>query len=397
MYTSGGHGKLVCSCGALIAQCRCIDHGNDVQIIKGACPECKRKKAWAVEVPVAEYEKRVGKGMKQYIGISRDHSGSMNTLRHAALKDYNDNIVAIQSAAKDKAIDTIVSVVRCGIKSGVDRETVNSNVQAIKPLSYYDADGSTPLFDSVGELIDLLSAVPDRDDPNVSFLVMAVTDGEENHSRTWTGQRLSAKIRELQATDRWTFVFRVPRGYSSSLVRLGIPAGNIQEWETTERGMRESSAQTVSAFSNYYAQRSVGVRSTTAFYADMSNVTKKDVDSTMTNISSEVRIWPVKTPDVIASFVSQKAKKPYRVGTAFYQLTKPEKAVQDYKLIVIRSKSNGAVYAGQSARDLLGLPTTGSIKLIPGDHGDWDIYIQSTSTNRNLIAGTNVLYWEHAK
>jgi len=75
---------------------------------------------------------------------------------------------------------------------------------------------------------------------------------------------------------------------------------------------------------------------------------------------------------------------------------KPEKVVQDYKKIIIRNKYHGATYQGAAARQLLNLPTQGNISLRPGDHGDWDIYIQSTSNNRILPPGTTVLYWGNA-
>lgn len=203
---------------------------------------------------------------KQYVGISRDHSGSMGSLRQAAIKDYNNGIDAIKIAAKANDIDTVVSVTSCGIGSLVRREVVNSSVSRLLPIHRYEADGSTPLFDSVGELIDIMKSTPDYNSPDVTFLVMAITDGEENASRVWK-HKLGEEIRRLQATDRWTFVFRVPNGYARNLERLGIPSGNIQEWETTERGLRESSVQTVSAVSNYFQGVSRGVRSTNTFYA----------------------------------------------------------------------------------------------------------------------------------
>lgn len=107
-----------------------------------------------------------------------------------------------------------------------------------------------PLFDSVDKLIDLLSAAPDANDPSVSFLVMVITDGEENSSMI-KGPALAAKIRNRQATDRWTFVFRVPFGGKAELVRLGIPAGNIQEWEQTEEGYREATQVTTRSVTDY--------------------------------------------------------------------------------------------------------------------------------------------------
>ena len=338
--------------------------------------------------------------MKQYIGISRDHSASMRSLARHAESDYNDNIAAIKAAAESNDIDTIVSTVKCGVGSrgSVEREVVNSNVTKLRPITKYAADGSsTPLFDSVGELIELLEKVPDSTDNEVSFLVMAITDGEENSSSRYTGNSLGEKIRRLQATDRWTFVFRVPTGYKRRLVGFGIPDGNIEEWEQTERGMRESSVHTQQAVSSYFVGRTKGVRSTDRFYADLSKVSRSEVKAVLTDISQEVLIWPVKNGGLqIRDFVENKLRHNMQIGAAFYLLTKPEKAVQEYKLICIRDKKTGAVYSGPSARDLLNLPHYGTIKLAPGDHGEYEIYIQSTSVNRKLIAGTTVLYWSKA-
>lgn len=348
---------------------------------------------------------------KQYVGLVKDHSGSMAHLSVAAMKDYNTLIGAIKDASVKEDIDTIVSVVKCGVgyAGAVEREFVNSSVTRLKPLRTYVTDGSyTPLFDSVGEIIDILESSPDAKDPNVTFLVMVVTDGVENHSVKWNGRSIGDRMTRLASSDRWTFTFRVPLGGKRDLQRLGIPAGNIEEWEQTERDMERSTVFTAQAVSNYFSGVTRGVRSTNSFYADAANVTKNAVKSTMTNISAEVRIFPVTNMDgvlfdrhgdrwtEIGPFVEKKTRDTYVRGSAFYELVKTEKAVQATKLIVIRSQKDGAVYAGQSARDLLNLPTQGTIKLSPGDHGDWDIYIQSTSSNRHLPVGSKVLYWKNA-
>lgn len=341
--------------------------------------------------------------MKQYIGISRDHSASMRGIGPAAMDDYNQNIAAIKTASVREDIDTIVSVVECGagIRGEVRRAVVNSGVSMLKKLTTYVTDGSgTPLFDSVLELISILEKVPDAEDRDVSFLVMAITDGGENASKPGAANRLRDKLLELQGTDRWTFVFRVPFGNKASLTRLGIPAGNIQEWDgVSEKSIRETSVITTRSVSNYFTARSTGVRGTDKFYADLAGVSPKQVKGSMTNISGEVRIFPVgrfNDGDQIRDFVQSKTGYAMPLGSAFYQLSKLEKAVQSYKLIVIRDLNSGAVYAGQSARDLLNLPTQGTISLTPGNHGNYDIYIQSTSVNRKLVGGTNVLYWENA-
>jgi hypothetical protein len=342
--------------------------------------------------------------MKNYIGISRDHSGSMRSIARAAARDYNDNIAAIRESSISNNQDTIVSVVECGYgtTSSVRRAIVNSSVNQLQPIaeSAYTADGhGTPLFDSVGELIEMFEATPDANDPDVSFLVMAVTDGAENASRKYNATSIARKIRELQQSDRWTFVFRVPRGYARQLLGLGIPEGNILEWDQTQKGVEVATSRTREAFTEYMTARSSGVRSTQKFYTDLSNVSSKEVAAVLEDVSKDVLIWPVgpKDNDVeIRPFVEGRLNgKPMLKGAGFYQLTKTEPTVQATKKILIRDKSTSAIYFGAAARQMLGLPTYGNVRLAPGNHGNFDIFIQSTSVNRKLASGTSLVYWEN--
>ena len=350
--------------------------------------------------------------IKNYIGFSRDHSASMRSIAVAAARDFNANIQSTREAAIAHNQDTIVSVIKCGFRAaysngfGYESETknvfesINSNILAIQPINEndYQANGNnTPLFDSVGELIDAFKKVPDANDPDVSFLIMVITDGEDNASRKWSGASLGQEIRKLQSTDRWTFVFRVPRGYKRQLVSLGMPEGNILEWEQTERGVQAATQVTTQAMQTFYGARSKGIRSTSTFYADLSTVSAKEVKSVLTDISSEITMWPVlPTEDgvQVRDFCEKRlGTNEMLKGSAFYELTKLEKKVQDYKQIVIRDKDTKMIYGGSAARDLLGLPHSGDVKLAPGNCGNYDVFIQSTSVNRKLPAGSSVLYW----
>ena len=150
--------------------------------------------------------------MKTYIGISRDHTGSMRgSLASSAMRDYNSLIGDLKGAAVGENQDTIVSVVKCGHGRTVEPyiEVANSYVGTLTPLTNYDADApGTALWDSVDTLIDLLSNTPDANDLQTSFLVMIITDGEENASKKTTASKLAERIKKLQATDRWSFTFR---------------------------------------------------------------------------------------------------------------------------------------------------------------------------------------------
>ena len=340
--------------------------------------------------------------MKNYVGISRDHSGSMRSIARAAARDYNSKVVSIREASQTNNLDTIVSVVECGYGNTdlVRRDVVNSSAMALEQIneSKYQADGrGTPLWDSVGELIEIFENVPDYADKTVSFMVMAITDGEENSSRKYSSQKIVNKIRELNATDRWTFVFRVPRGYGRRIAQMGIPAGNIQEWEQTEAGVALAARRDAVAFTTYFAEKSRGVTSTSKFYADLSSVSSSDVAKVAEDISDKVLLWPVGPADddkEIRPFVEARLNgAPMLKGASFYQLTKTEPKVQDYKKIVIRDKKTNLIYGGDATRQMLGLPSYGDIRLAPKDLGNFDVFIQSTSVNRKVSKGSQVLYW----
>jgi hypothetical protein len=331
---------------------------------------------------------------KTYLGIVRDHSGSMSNIAKAALRDYNNTLAATQAAATQHGIKTIASIVRCG--GGWQVETLHTDVQRLQPLTSYPVPGhNTPLFSSVNELIDRFKQVPDFNDPEVTFVILATTDGQNNAGMR--GTDLAAEIKRLNATDRWTFAFRVPKGDARGLVSLGIDAGNILEWDQTERGMAAASQANEAAMSDFYANRAAGVKSTKTFYTSAANLTEAEVKAVLGDISGEVQLFPVAAKEdgiQIRDFVENRLNGAAMAkGAAFYQLVKTEDKIQDYKLVAIRDKDTGAVYCGAEARDLIGLPRVGDVRVRPDTAGKFHVFIQSTSVNRKVNAGTQLMYW----
>lgn len=332
---------------------------------------------------------------KTFVGLIRDHSGSMASLALQAANDYNLTLNGIKQSVLDQGQAAYLTVVECGY-GHTGKVRVVQDLKAVEltqqVTSYTTTGRGTPLWDSVGEAIQSLESM--TREPDAAFLVMAITDGHENNSWTWTARTIGMKIASLQATDKWTFVFRVPKGYKAELQRAGIPAGNIMEWEQTEKALVAATTVTVNAVQEYFMARSAGETKTTKFFANLEDIPPEVIKASLIDVSSTVKVQWVSSKDdgmQIRDFCNKYFGK-FETGHALYQLTKKEDVVQDYKRLCIRDKTNGKIFSGSAARQLLNLPTSGNIQLSPGAHGQYDLFIQSNSVNRKVQKDTSVLY-----
>lgn len=336
---------------------------------------------------------------KQFVGLIRDHSGSMGHLGPDAMRDYNDNIHSLKTESSRAGIETFASVIRCGCgrAGSIEHEIINQAIEYVHPITRYPTDGSsTPLFDSVGQMIDLMQRADKHEPMTTAYLIIATTDGENNRIYSWNAVTLANEIKRLQATDRWTFVFRVPRGYKDSLVRmLGLHPGNIVEWDQTSQGVEISTHAMQQSYGNYYGLRAAGATSTAKFFVDTDTVSTKELKVNLVDISHKVKqlmLYPKNRGTAIKDFVEQVTGEPYIIGNAYYELTKTE-TLQPQKDMIVWDKKSGHMYQGQSAaRQLLNLPQTGHIKVVPRGIADKKVFVQSTSVNRKLFGDTVLIY-----
>jgi uncharacterized protein YegL len=316
---------------------------------------------------------------KTYVMFVLDKSGSMLDISQKTVDAFNKAV----EVTREKAVGQETSVSLVTFSNNVHTVFFNADVSTLKPLTLndYKPNGLTAMLDGIGEAVSLLKGVPDANDENVSFLVIVITDGHENNSRKFSSNQIVKVLKETQSTDRWSFAFQVPPGSKHSLEQTyNIPSDNIFQWEATAEGIQKSSLANNLGLSNYFAARSAGVKSVKKFYE-----VKK-----LKNISNQFKVFTVPSECSVKEFIEQKTKLPYVIGSTYYQLMKPEK-VQQRKAVLIMEKGKKAVYGGAEARSLIGLPADGEAKVEPGNHSNYDIFVQSTSVNRKLPRGTKVL------
>ena len=335
--------------------------------------------------------------LQTHVAFCIDESGSVSKIVKPLVEAYNKNVIGIKDAVLDEGQEASMTALAFGDRVLKHRILYSGQqVQTVRPLKVSDLNptGLTPLFDSVYRAIQKLSELDDGK-PDTSFIVTVVTDGFENDSRDPGVYATMHLMEEKTKTDRWTFTFLVPVGNARTFSRdFNIPMGNIREWDSTSKeGTEAAFIANTQAYKGYFSQRSRGLTSTRSFYSDLSETTVREARSSLSKITKQVEFLRAQQDCSIRDFIIDSGRE-WIKGAAFYQLIKTEKRVQEYKLVALRVKSSGEVYCGQEARNMLGIGNAvGTVRLVPGEHAKFDVFIQSTSINRKIPAGSEVMYW----
>jgi len=332
-----------------------------------------------------------------------DESGSIaaSGITKPLVEAYNQTVTDIRQAVLDEGQEASMTALAFGDRVLKHRILyVGQQVQTVEPLKVSDLNptGMTPLFDSVWRAIKKLEELDDGK-PETSLVVSVITDGHENQSVDPGVPTTVRKIEEKSATDRWTFTFLVPNGSEDRFCnQFNVPRGNVQGWDAkTARGTKEAGIATSVAYRSFFVEKTKGGKgkkmSSKSFYSSTADLTVREARSALSEITGQVEfIVPHMDCQIRDAIIGH--GKEWIKGAAFYALIKTEKKVQPYKMVCLRVKTSGKVYSGQSARDMLGIgQATGTVRLVPGDHGKFDVFIQSTSVNRKIPAGSEVLYW----
>ncbi len=334
--------------------------------------------------------------LRNFIAIVADDSVSMQCIAKKAREVLNQQILNIRQQQYDTKQETLVTVVTFSDSSRIKAICEGyhpASVPMLDVFNYPMQGGSTALNDGVRFAIERLKqqdfGMSVRYDD--SALVIVVTDGIENASRNGG---VGGIVSELQRSGRWTFAYLVPPGHAINTARAtGVHAGNIMEWEQTDKGVEKAGDFLNVGTQSYYAGRAKGVRSSSTFFTNMNNVDVKSVATKLSDVSKKFKRIPVTKEGEVADAV-RKAVSNYQLGNAFFELTKPEK-IAPHKELLVEHKPTKKVYGGSEARVLVGLPADpkgSTVRVKPGNHGDYKIYVQSTSMNRKLVRGTDVLY-----
>lgn len=320
-----------------------------------------------------------------HVALVLDGSSSMSTHKAKLIEVADEQIRHLALRSEEMSQETRVSVYLFNNK--VECLIFDMDVMRLPSIAdLYRASGMTALVDSIIKSQDDL-ATTSQIYGDHAFLTFVLTDGMENASlHSWTSVN-----RYLKAGDNWTVGFLVPDSQGVAYMkRIGAAPESVAVWDASSSlGIVDAVSTIRTATDNFMRNRASGVRgSRGVFSTGVDAVNKQTVTSTLTPVNDYFAL-PVQYKSRIDDYVTAHTGR-YVQGSAFYQLTKTEN-IQPQKQILVVDKKTGVVYGGFQARQLIGLPSTGTVRVRPDANPLYDIFVQSTSLNRNLMPNTKVL------
>lgn len=326
-----------------------------------------------------------------HIALILDASLSMSGRAEALITVADEQVKHLAQRSRELDQETRISIWTFSYWNNIHCVVWDMDVLRLPSIrEFYKVGGDTAFIDATIKSLDDLAEIPERYGDH-SFLCYIFTDGQENNS-----QKRPADLTKRLTTlpDHWTVAAMVPtQSAKHEAKRFGFPAGNIEVWDTSSTtGVSEAGERIRQATDTFMVNRSAGIRSTKALFAtDATRVNAQTITAaglTPLPMTSYLLV-PVPKDSDIKAFVTG-CGLTFRVGKGYYQLMKTEE-IQANKQIVIVEKKTGKVFAGQDARNIIGLPDM-NVKVKPDYNADYDVYVQSQSNNRKLIAGTKFLY-----
>ena len=186
--------------------------------------------------------------------IILDKSGSMSSIRKAAVDGFNETLAGIKKA-QEKFADTqehfvsLLTFCNCEKKYVFDKVPVAE----ARPLTMddYQPCCCTPLFDAMGfTLTSMRQHVSKIDDAVV--VVTIITDGLENASKEYSGPAVKQLVEELKG-EGWTFTY-MGANQDAEKVAFNLSIRNSRNFSATSQGTMACMERDASTRMSFYSR-----------------------------------------------------------------------------------------------------------------------------------------------
>lgn len=188
--------------------------------------------------------------------IILDRSGSMESIRQAAVEGFNETLAGIKKA-QEKFADTqehfvsLVTFCSCETKHVFDKVSVAD----AHPLTLEDYAPccTTPLYDAMGFTLTAMRKHVESIEDSV-VVVTIITDGYENASKEYNGKTIKELVERLRS-DGWTFTY-MGANQDSMEVAMSLSIRNARNFTFSAEGTVGTMAKDASTRMNFYGRLS---------------------------------------------------------------------------------------------------------------------------------------------
>lgn len=228
--------------------------------------------------------KKAAAKLKTVVALVLDETGSMAPTVTDTIGAVNDYF---ETLAKDTP-DALVSVMEFSDCFGSE-ETFRVLASAVKAkdaptltAENYRPRGNTPLYDAIGKAITETETVKaDR------YLLVVMTDGQENASREWQLDGIKKLIEKKQG-ENWTIVYLGANQDAWAVAgAMGLSRGNTMSYAQTGPGVRQTTGSLAAATASYTAG---GAVMDSAFF-DSAGQSAEDYQEPKNEEKSDTGLW----------------------------------------------------------------------------------------------------------
>lgn len=182
-----------------------------------------------------------------------DRSGSMESVRKEAFEGINLQLQTLKKNA-NKSITTVSYLQFDSELEWLFKDTPAEDLVDIT-WDQYVPRSMTALYDATGRGLTYLET-NGRNDKNVAFLVIVVSDGQNNVMMEYTQDTIAKKIEELQGKGNWTITYLMANIDVQVVQRgLKVNSGNIAQYNSTSIGTQDAFLRAASATQNWGSAR----------------------------------------------------------------------------------------------------------------------------------------------
>jgi Mg-chelatase subunit ChlD len=176
--------------------------------------------------------------MKTHQIIVLDRSGSMSACRAETIAGFNRVVGEVSAAAEGADVRVTLVVFNEEVAFAAFCEPTAA-LQPLTPETYVPG-GATAMLDAVGFALDRF-ATEVGDDKETRYVVVVVSDGEENASRRYDYPAIASMINARQSTGRWTFAYvGANQDLSEVSRRMEIPRRNMVCYAPSREGTQDA-------------------------------------------------------------------------------------------------------------------------------------------------------------